>query len=246
MARTVEDLALMFDAMCGAHPGDPQSLPDDGQSFLEAARSGARPRKVAFSRDFGITPVVPEVAAICEAGARRFEEAGVIVEEASPDFSAAHDCFQVLRARSFAVSKFELLAKHRDLLKPEVIWNIEKGLALTMDQVAKAEWQRKAMFDNATRFFAEYDLLLSPATIVAPYPVEQRYVEECDGQDSSTTMSNGSPSPMPSPWSARRPCRCPAGSRQERLPVGLQIAGPCRGEAKVLAGAKGAGGDTWA
>ena len=237
MARTVEDLAFLFDAMCGQHPGDPQSLPSDGGSFLQAARSGERPRKVAFSKDFGITPVDPEVAAICESAARKFEEAGVIVEEATPDFSAAHDCFQVLRARSFAVSKFELLAKHRDLLKPEVIWNIEKGLALTMEEVARAEWQRKAMFDNATGFFAEYDLLLSPATIVAPYPVEQRYVEECDGYKFDNYVEW-----LAIAYAITLVCSpalsLPCGFTSEKLPVGLQIAGPCRGEAKVLAGAK--------
>ena len=237
MARTVEDLALMLDAMAGGHPGDPQSLPSDGSSFLIAARSGAKPTKVAFSRDFGITPVDPEVAQICEAAAKRFEEAGVVVEEATPDFSAAHDCFQVLRARSFAVSKAELLAKHRDLLKPEVIWNIEKGLALTMEDVVKAEWQRNAMFREATRFFGEYDLLLSPATIVAPYPVEQRFVEECDGHRFDNYVEW-----LAIAYAITLVCSpalsLPCGFTQEKLPVGLQIAGPCRGEAKVLAGAR--------
>lgn len=237
MARTVEDLGLMLDAMKGGSAGDPLSLPDDGTSFLNAARSGARPKKVAFSRDLGITPVDREVAAICEAAARRFEEAGVIVEEASPDFSAAHDCFQVLRARNFAVTKAELLAKHRDLLKPEVIWNIEKGLALTMDDVVQAELQRNQMFRNAGAFFAEYDLLLSPATIVSPYPVEQRYVEECDGHVFDNYVEW-----LAIAYAITLVCSpalsLPCGFTEEKLPVGLQIAGPCRGEARVLAGAR--------
>jgi len=237
MARTVEDLALMLDAMKGEAPGDPLSLPDDGSSFLEAARNGDRPRKVAFSRDLGITPVDPEVAAVCEQAARRFEDAGVIVEEATPDFSAAHDCFQVLRARSFAVTKAELLANHRDLLKPEVIWNIEKGLALTMDEVVTAEWQRNRMFRNVAAFFVDYDLLLSPATIVAPYPVEQRFVESCDGHVFDNYVEW-----LAIAYAITLVC-CPAlslpcGFTRETLPVGLQIVGPCRGEAQVLAGAR--------
>src|SRR3712207_6984244 len=51
-----------------------------------------------------------------------------IVEAAHPDLSGAHECFQVLRALGFAVSRVKLLREHRDLLKPEVVWNIEKGL----------------------------------------------------------------------------------------------------------------------
>ena len=199
--------------------------PAHARARLPSARTSASRRSIRKSPN------------ICETAARRFEEADVIVEEASPDFSAAHDCFQVLRARSFAVSKFELLAKHRDLLKPEVIWNIEKGLALTMEEVARAEWQRKAMFDNATRFFAEYDLLLSPATIVAPYPVGQRYVEECDGHIFDNYVEW-----LAIAYAITLVCSpalsLPCGFTKEKLPVGLQIAGPCRGEAKVLAGAK--------
>ena len=72
-----------------------------------------------------------KVRAITEAAAKRFKEAGVIVEEAHPDFSEIHECFGTLRAYAFATTKFELLQTHRDKLKPEVIWNIEKGLKLT-------------------------------------------------------------------------------------------------------------------
>jgi hypothetical protein len=46
-----------------------------------------------------------------------------------------------------------LLDAHRDKLKPEVIWNIEKGLALSADDVVKAEHQRAAMFQRTLDFF---------------------------------------------------------------------------------------------
>ena len=45
-------------------------------SFLSAARSGKRPKRVAYSPDLGITPVDPEVAAITRKAAARFAEAG--------------------------------------------------------------------------------------------------------------------------------------------------------------------------
>ena len=64
MARNVEDLALLLDAMSGEHPADPLSLPLLPTSFLSAARSGKRPKRVAYSPDLGITPVDPEIAAI--------------------------------------------------------------------------------------------------------------------------------------------------------------------------------------
>ena len=56
MARNVEDLALLLDAMSGEHPADPLSLPVLPMSFLSAARSGSKPKRVAYSPDLGITP----------------------------------------------------------------------------------------------------------------------------------------------------------------------------------------------
>ena len=75
MARNVRDLALLLDAMSGEHAADPLSLPKLPTSFLSAARSGERPKRVAYSPDLGITPVDPEVAAITRKAAERFAEA---------------------------------------------------------------------------------------------------------------------------------------------------------------------------
>src|SRR3984957_2185137 len=173
MARNVEDIALLLDAMSGEHPADPLSLPRLPTPFLSAARSGRRPRRVAYSPDLGITPVDPEVAAITRKAASRFAEAGVIIEEAHPDLREAHECFHVLRAFDFAISKAALLRSKREYLKPEVIWNIEEGLKLSVAQLERAEAQRVAMAARALEFFKTYDLLLAPATIVPPFPIEE-------------------------------------------------------------------------
>src|SRR6202012_3806886 len=149
---------------------DPLSLPVLPKSFLSAARSGQRPKRVAYSPDLGITPVDPEVAAITRKAALRFVEAGAVVEEAHPDLREAHECFHVLRAFDFAVSKASLLRNKRDQLKPEVIWNAEEGLKLSVEQLERAEAQRVAMAARTLEFFKTYDLLLTPATIVPPFP----------------------------------------------------------------------------
>jgi amidase len=237
MARTVDDLALLLDAMAGEHPADPLSLPALPTSFLAAARSGQRPTRVAYSATLGVTPVDPEIAAITAKAAQRFAEAGAVVEEAHPDLREVHNCFHVLRAYDYAVSKAELLRRHRDQLKPEVIWNIEKGLKLTIDEMERAEAERVALTARALAFFATYDLLLTPATIVPPFPVEHRYVTECAG----TTFSNYLDW-LAIAYAITMVC-CPAlslpcGFTAEGLPVGLQIAGPPRSEARILSGAK--------
>jgi amidase len=237
MARNVEDVALLLDAMSGEYPADPLSLPLLPASFLSAARSGKRPKRIAYSPDLGITPVDPEVAAITRKAASRFAELGVIVEEAHPDLREAHECFHVLRAFDFAITKAALLRTKRDLLKPEVIWNIEEGLKLTVEQIERAEAQRVAMTARTLEFFKTYDLLLAPATIVAPFPVENRYVAECAGHKFDNYVEW-----LAIVYAITLAC-CPAlslpcGFTASGLPVGLQMVAAPRGEARLLAGAK--------
>jgi amidase len=237
MARNVEDLALLLDAMCGEHPADPLSLPVLPTSFRSAARSGTRPKRIAYSPDLGITPVDPEVAAITRKAAMRFADAGAIVEEAHPDLREAHECFHVLRAFDFAISKAALLRTKRDLLKPEVIWNIEQGLKLTVEQLERAEGQRVTMAARTLEFFKTYDLLLAPATIVAPFPIEHRYVAECAGQKFDNYVEW-----LAIVYAITLVC-CPAlslpcGFTASGLPVGLQMVAAPRGDAQLLAGAK--------
>jgi amidase len=236
MARNVRDLALLLEAMSGEHPADPLSLPKLPTSFLSAARSGKAPKRVAYSPDLGITPVDPEVAAITRKAAMRLAEAGAIVEEAHPDLSEAHECFHVLRAFDFALSKAALLRTKRDLLKPEVIWNIEEGLKLTVEQLERAEAQRVAMTARTLEFFETYDLLLTPATIVAPFPIENRYVAECAGHKFENYVEW-----LAIVYAITLAC-CPAlslpcGFTASGLPVGLQMVAAPRGEAQLIAGA---------
>jgi amidase len=236
MGRTVDDTALLLDAMTGENAADPLSLPRTG-SFLAAARSGWRPARVAFSADLGITPVDPEVAALCRAAAGRFADIGAIVEEAHPDLSEAHDVFQILRGMTFAVSYAGLVEKHRGRMKPEVIGNIEQGLNYTMADVVWAENQRAAMFRRMNAFFDTYDLLLCPATIVAAYPAGERYVAECAGHSFSNYVE----------WlaiayaitlTASPALSLPCGFTADGRPVGLQIVGRVRADGHVLAGAR--------
>jgi amidase len=237
MARNIEDLALLLDAMSGESPADPLSLPSLPVSFLSSTRSGKRPKRIAYSPDLGITPVDPEVAAITRKAASRFAEAGVIVEEAHPDLREAHECFHVLRAFDFAITKASLLRSKRDQLKPEVIWNIEEGLKLSVEQLERAEAQRVAMAARTLEFFETYDLLLTPATIVAPFPIGNRYVAECDGRKFDNYVEW-----LAIVYAITLAC-CPAlslpcGFTASGLPVGLQMVAAPRGEARLLAGAK--------
>ena len=89
MARTVADLALFLDTMAGLCPQDPMTFDAPHVSFSDAVARPVAPRRVAFTADYsGKMAIDREIRDICTKAARRFEELGCIVEEASPDIGA--------------------------------------------------------------------------------------------------------------------------------------------------------------
>jgi amidase len=233
MARNVGDAGLLLDAMAGADPREPKAVPEPETSFRAQAEHPRLPRRVAFSRDLGLSPVDPEVAAICGAAARRFEVMGVAVEEAHPDFTGAHEAFQTLRAVSYAAGMEHEYTHHRALLKPDVVWNIERGLRLSGEEVARATRLQGRITAGLERFFQTYDLLLTPATIVPAFPVETRALMDCDGQSFETYID----------WLAivyaitltsAPALSLPCGFTSGGLPVGLQMVAPFWAEGPLV------------
>ncbi len=233
MARNALDTALFLDAMSEWHVGDPLSLSPPSAPFVDQVRQSKPPRRVGFSQDLGIVPVENEVTAICEDAARAFESMDSVVEEKCPDFSEAIESFQSLRAVSYAAGMVDLMREHRDQLKPEVVWNIEKGLALSAEDIGRAQAARTRLYENMARFFESHDLLLCPTAIVAPFDVDIRYVEEINGVQFDNYVH----------WiaitfvitlTACPAVSVPAGFTKDGLPVGLQIIGPPKGEGLVL------------
>ena len=127
----------------------------------------------------------------------------------------------------------EILDAHRDKLKPEVIGNIEQGLALKASDIGVAERQRAALCAEMAVFFGDHDVLATPCVAVPPFPVEIRYLEEINGKQLTSYVE----------WLALTYAitltSCPAisvpcGFTEAGLPVGMQLVGRPRGEADLL------------
>ena len=237
MARTVGDVALMLDAMTGEHPLDPISMPLPSRPFVDAVDNPVAPKRVAYSRDLGgLTPVDTEVANICEKAALRFAEIGADVVETCPDLTDARKIFQLLRANQFVGDLGELLKANRNKVRKEVIWNLEQGEKLSVAELAAAERARGQLYERAARFFEDYDLLITPATVVAPFDVDIKAIDEVDGHkfenyyDWYTISYAITATSLPA-------LSLPCGFTDEGLPVGLQIIGPPHGESVILGSA---------
>ena len=82
---------------------------------------------------------------------------------------------------------------------------------------------------RAADFFKDHDLLLTPTTIVPPYPVEERYVRTCNGHEFETYidwLAIAYAITMVSLPAISLPC----GFTTSGLPVGLQMVAGRRNE----------------
>lgn len=234
MARTVADVALMFDVEAGFDARDPLSPREPLPSFAQCAARPERPRRVAVSADLGIAPVVDgDVRASINDVAKKMAADGVEVEEAHPDLANAAAHFLTLRGAVYIARVAPLLAQYRNVLKPEVVENIEFGLGLKLTDVVSAEIAQGEIIRRTAAFFERYDALICPAAVCPPFDVNWRYPESWDGVDFAGYMG----------WlvltcavtmTACPVLAMPGGFTPGGLPLGLQVIGRPQGEAALF------------
>src|SRR5215207_1453650 len=190
MARSVADLALFLDTMAGLCPHDPMTFDAPHVSFSDAVAHPVMPKRVAFTADYnGKTAIDREVRDICTKMARRFEELGCVVEEASPDIGNIDEAFLNLRSQQFVVDRELQIAEHRDKFKPDIIWNTERGLKQTPSALAWAERERAAFYRRMIEFFQTYDLLVTPGAPTGAFDVNLRHPETIAGKKPENYMA---------------------------------------------------------
>lgn len=241
MARNVPDTALLLSAMASDDAREPlaYTLPDHpvrGEPGLyhPVRKLDLASLRLAFSEDFGQAPtesIVREAFRKAAAACRPLFRASA---EAHPDCSGGDEAFEVLRASHFLQGHLEKVRTRPQDVGPNVRANVEEGLRYTLEDYARAAARQTAIYRNFQRFFAEHDVLLTPAITVSPRPWRELYPAEIDGKPTRTYFH----------WLALayyvtltgHPAVClPVGRDSKGMPFGLQIVGPRGGDALVLA-----------
>lgn len=243
MARDVADVALGMSVVSGPDPRVPAPCPVDPDDFAELVDEPVPDRpltglRIGLTVGFGLgVPVDPEIVAVVLAQAAVLESLGAEVDEACPDLRWADEVFDVTRAYDMAARLGDVVERHRDRVKEEVVWNVERGLALTARELISADLARGRLHRSVGEFFEGYDVLVAPVTQVLPFPVEERWPRVVAGQPMQTyvewmrSVSLISATGCPA-------VSVPAGFTGAGLPVGLQLVGADGDDVRLLRVAK--------
>jgi len=224
MGRTIEDVTALLGTLSARD---------------RVAAPPPKAPKVAWLGDWGGAYGMD--AGLLQAGQGAVAEAeglGWQVEAVAPLMSAEAlwESWTVLR--SFVVAQD--LTRHwrdpeqRKLLNPQAIWEVEKGLSLTGDEVERASEIRRAWLAVLEQTFARYDAVLMPATQMWPFPAEWDWPREIAGQ-AMDTYHRWMECVIPASLAGLPALALPAGYGPTGLPHGVQLLGPAGADATLLA-----------
>ncbi len=237
MGVTVEDVAKLLETQAGYDPRAPQSLPLE--AGLGAIAVGAmKGLRIGWLAGYGEhCRMEPGVLEICAAALEHFEAMGAIVEPAMPAFDMERLWQAFVRLRHFMVAgklrvHFDDPAR-RNLLKPELQWEIENSLRLTGQDIYRASVDRTSWAREVDALFERYDLLALPSAQLFAFPAEWTWPKEIAG----TTMDSYHRwmEIVVGPTMAGGPAiSVPAGVDARGRHIGLQLWGKARADAAVL------------
>ena len=223
MARNVRDLALFADVL----------FKNKNMALLDASSVPVTPTHVAVSPNLGITRVSDEIESEFQKFTDILSRHCKKISHSCPDFTDVHDCFDVLRAHSYAIGLEDVLKNHSHMLKPEVVWNIESGLNLSAQQLRQATRQQGQIINRAASFMQNVDVLVCPATSVTAVDARLRYPDS----------DNGVPVPQYYRWlaiayaitvSALPVITLPVAIASNGMPFAVQLIGKPGGELKLF------------
>jgi amidase len=246
ITRTVRDSALALSALAGYDARDPYAL-DEEVDFLAALDRPIKGMRIAYSPDFDVFPVEPEVAETVRKAVDAFREAGAAVTDVRLGIKRSHMeladlwCKIIVPLNVAGVigmkeAGYDLIGKHRQDLPPEYLYWYDRYKDITPAEMHEAQSVRTEIYDAVRGVFAEHDILVSPT--LACLPVK-------NGNDGNTlgpeTVAGEKVNRLigwcltfPINFTGNPAASIPAGLAKG-LPVGMQIIGKRYADSDVLA-----------
>ncbi len=225
MTRSVEDAAVIFQAVAGYDPQDPHSLHAPVPECLASLDRQQKPR-LGLVRQHFFDHADNEMRRHTEEMVERLRQAGAEVGEVAlpPDFAALQEINHTIMSVESAAYHQEVFARQKQQYRPKIRELIEAGLATSATEYAKALQARLQRLAEVEPVLHQWDALLTPAT---------------PGTAPEGLASTGSPV-MQRPWTTigLPSISLPTGLGQNGLPLAIQLVSASFAEDRLLAVAR--------
>jgi amidase len=234
LARDAEDAALFLDAIVGFSRISPISVAPPWPSALAELqrRNDIKGLRVAYVSDSAGIGVEAEIDTICRDAAAALDKLGAHVEQIEFDAGGGRAAYQTWRGFWMVGQQYQRL-RQIEQFGPNLKGNVEAGLKLNALDFAAAEHQREEIFRRFRALFERYDVLLTPAAPVKPYPVEMNFPDRINGKSFENYIDWIAPAYLITLVSLPA-ATAPAGLSQDGLPIGMQIVAPRFEEPLIL------------
>lgn len=232
IARTVEDAALLLEAITGYDPDDFATVPIPGQDYLYTLGTGVRGLRIGVPRDQFFGLLDGEVMIAVEEALETFRALGAEVSDIDAGFTRE----QTIKAWALVIAEGQVHHQPYFGTRPEAY---SEELANVMQQplpdaIGLTEAYRASydIKEGVRRAFESIDVMVTPTTMRAASAIGEEQVD-VEGVKLSTGAAFASLT-MPFNIAGVPAMSLPCGFNSEGLPIGLQIAGRPFNEMTVL------------
>jgi Asp-tRNA(Asn)/Glu-tRNA(Gln) amidotransferase A subunit family amidase len=223
MARTIDDVALLFDALSGQDPVDPVSPP---VVLRTPSLEGIKRLPIGYFEDDGLTPVTAETRQAVQDAAQALRKQGFDVRPFRPKgLEQARKLWETFFVRCGAMFEEPLVRGHEDRLSPVFQDFLDRAHAappLTAGELLNAWAESDIIRGKLLEQMQEFPLLLCPVCAVPAFKhgerswtIDGQPVEYLDAMRYSQWFN----------LLAAPAAVVPVGQSPEGLPIGVQLVG---------------------
>jgi aspartyl-tRNA(Asn)/glutamyl-tRNA(Gln) amidotransferase subunit A len=233
MAKTVEDVALLLQAMAGYDALDPGSAQQPVPDYAAALGGDIRGLRIGIPREYFFDVIDPEV----ETAVRQATD--VLTGLGASLHTVSWPALRYVTLAALIIVLVEASAYHDVWIRtrpqdyaPDIALRLKWGLLLPASAYVKAQRLRALLCREAAQLWRQVDVLVTPATMLAAPLPGQTHVRI--GERQMSTREAILRLMRPFNLTGLPAISIPCGFSATGLPIGLQIAGKPFDEATVL------------